>query len=532
MRQCLLVLLLALGATQVCAQRVLSLPDLSALTGQVGTGGLSVDPRSGSIYVTRSSRVSGMKSNGLARLVNGVPDLSWRPAVSVRSAPVFALNGNVYFVGQTADSGNSISVVSVATAASSAPVVRFTPVGAAALPGSGPLQAIAGGYDHWLYFTVRESFGVGGGTSRIGRLDTRDHTVDGWTYEVTGGDAFPVVGPDGSVYVVASSFQFDGETTRTITRLTTGAVAQRVWQRELLRATPRIEGDTQGRLYVMTRGASGPSAGIVRITAEGALDPSWSAWLVDAFFSQSTSARGADMRVVQGGLVATVAAEGATTEATFAVARVDEKGDISALTTVQGTEVTGSPYEAFYSRRLVGATSDAIYFANLRTITLLDPLTLRQKRAFAYVMGRAAEVVKVLALPDGGRLLFGRFDAFYGGRRYRDVLRTGADGNVVQDWQLAVEGTVDDIFLTPRGIVLFGRMTKANGVLVSNGAAPSNGYFRPSAALVSLAPGAAVGRNARTISPSRTPPHATAAGGTADRSVESCARASRCGAAR
>ena len=68
MRQCLLVLLLALGATQVCAQRVLSLPDLSALTGQVGTGGLSVDPRSGSIYVTRASRVSArsqLASSGL-----------------------------------------------------------------------------------------------------------------------------------------------------------------------------------------------------------------------------------------------------------------------------------------------------------------------------------------------------------------------------------------------------------------------------------------------------------------------------------
>ena len=79
MRQLLIALLFAFNAVPLCAQGVLTLPDLAALTGQQSAGSLSVDPRGGSIYVGNASRLSGMKHSGLARLVNGVPDLSWRP---------------------------------------------------------------------------------------------------------------------------------------------------------------------------------------------------------------------------------------------------------------------------------------------------------------------------------------------------------------------------------------------------------------------------------------------------------------------
>ncbi len=492
MRQLLIALLFIFNAMPLCAQRVLTLPDLAALTGQQGAGSLSVDPRSGSIYVSNASRLSGMRNSGLARLVNGVPDLSWRPAVtgSVRSRFVFAPNQSMYYVGNVGAASDGPSILNLSTAVASEPIVRYTPKATATVQGFERLQAVAGGHDHWLYFTGRESFVNGVGTSRIGRLDTRDHTVDGWTYEVGGSTAFPVVGADGSVFVVASSFAFDGEMTRSITRLTTGAAAQPIWQRELQHATPRIEGDAQGRLYVITQGARGPYAGIVRIAADGALDPTWSSFWVDAVFSQSTLASGADMQVVGDGLVITVTPGPFMDAFAPTIARIDASGGLSARMTVQDTETTASPY--FLSRRLLGATHDTIYFATNRMVTLLDPQTLRQKRSIAYAAGGAAQIFKVLALPDGGRLIHGQFDAFYGGRRYRDVLRTSADGNVVQDWSLTVEGTVDDVFLTPRGIVLFGRMAKVNGVLASNGAAPLNGYFRPSVALVSLSNGAAV----------------------------------------
>jgi hypothetical protein len=492
MRQLLIALLFTFNAVPLCAQGVLTLPDLAALTGQQSAGSLSVDPRSGSIYVSNASRLSGMRNSGLARLVNGVPDLSWRPALtgSVLSRFVFAPNQSMYYVGSVGAASNGPSILNLSTAVASEPVVRYTPKATATVQGFERLQAVAGGHDHWLYFTGRESFVDGVGTSRIGRLDTRDHTLDSWTYEVSGSTAFPVVGADGSVFVVASSFAFDGEMTRSITRLTTGAAAQPIWQRELQHATPRIEGDVQGRLYVMTQGARGPYAGIVRIAADGALDPTWSSFWVDAVFSQSTLASGADMQVVGDGLVITVTPGPFMDAVAPTIARIDASGGLSARITAHDTETTASPY--FLSRRLLGATHDTIYFATNRTITLLDPQTLRQKRSIAYAAGGAAQIFKVLALPDGGRLICGVFDAFYGGRRYRDVLRIGADGNVVQDWRLAVEGTVDDVFLTPRGIVLFGRMTKVNGVLVSNGATPLNGYFRPSVALVSLSSGAAV----------------------------------------
>lgn len=492
MRQLLIALLFTFNAVPLCAQGVLTLPDLAALTGQQSAGSLSVDPRSGSIYVSNASRLSGMRNSGLARLVNGVPDLSWRPALtgSVLSRFVFAPNQSMYYVGSVGAASNGPSILNLSTAVASEPVVRYTPKATATVQGFERLQAVAGGHDHWLYFTGRESFVDGVGTSRIGRLDTRDHTLDSWTYEVSGSTAFPVVGADGSVFVVASSFAFDGEMTRSITRLTTGAAAQPIWRRELQHATPRIEGDALGRLYVMTQGARGPYAGIVRISADGALDPTWSSFWVDAIFSQSTLATGADMQVVGDGLVITVTPGPFMDAVAPTIARIDASGGLSARITVQDTETTASPY--FLSRRLLGATHDTIYFATNRTITLLDPQTLRQKRSIAYAAGGAAQIFKVLALPDGGRLIFGVFDAFYGGRRYRDVLRTSADGNVVQDWSLTVEGTVDDVFLTPRGIVLFGRMAKVNGVLASNGAAPLNGYFRPSVALVSLSSGAAV----------------------------------------
>ena len=492
MRQLLVALLFTFNAVPLCAQGVLTLPDLAALTGQQSAGSLSVDPRGGSIYVGNASRLSGMKHSGLARLVNGVPDLSWRPAVtgSVLSRFVFAPNQSMYYVGSVGAASNGPSILNLSTAVASEPIVRYTPKATATVQGFERLQAVAGGHDHWLYFTGRESFVDGVGTSRIGRLDTRDHTLDSWTYEVSGSTAFPVVGVDGSVFVVASSFAFDGAMTRTITRLTTGAAAQPIWQRQLQHATPRIEGDAQGRLYVMTQGARGPYAGLVRIAADGALDPTWSSFWVDAVFSQSTLASGADMQVVGDGLVITVTPGPLMDAVAPTIARIDASGGLSARITVHDTETTASPY--FLSRRLLGATHDTIYFATNRTITLLDPQTLRQKRSIAYAAGGAAQIFKVLALPDGGRLIHGQFDAFYGGRRYRDVLRTSADGNVVQDWSLTVEGTVDDVFLTPRGIVLYGRMTTVNGVPASNGARPQNGYFRSSVALVSLAPGAAV----------------------------------------
>ena len=66
MRRWLLALFIVLGATQLHAQRFLTLPDLSTLTSPQG-GQLSVDPKSGLVYATNfSSLLSGVKTNGWA----------------------------------------------------------------------------------------------------------------------------------------------------------------------------------------------------------------------------------------------------------------------------------------------------------------------------------------------------------------------------------------------------------------------------------------------------------------------------------
>ena len=219
-----LLFILALSAVSVLAQRVLTLPVLSTLTGPDGIGELSVDPKSGMVYASGfSSRLSGVKANGLARLQGGVPDLSWRPttAPSVSSRPVFATSGELYFIGNSVVDAPYPFLLSIAPSAGSEPVVRFIPALPAAVSGTVRLQAIAGGYDHWLYFTLLELTGENGqtATSRIGRLDTRSNTVDSWGYALPARTVMPTVGADGSLYTVSSGYAAPGNSSTVPTRL-------------------------------------------------------------------------------------------------------------------------------------------------------------------------------------------------------------------------------------------------------------------------------------------------------------------------
>ena len=91
MRRWLLALIFALSATHLFAQRFLTLPDLSTLA-TPDSGRLSLDPRTGLIYATNySTLLSGVKTNGLGRLVGGVPDLNWRPALPLYVQPRFSI---------------------------------------------------------------------------------------------------------------------------------------------------------------------------------------------------------------------------------------------------------------------------------------------------------------------------------------------------------------------------------------------------------------------------------------------------------
>ncbi len=491
MSRWLLALLLGLGSMQLHAQRFLTLPDLSTLT-RPESGQLSVDPRSGLIYATNfSTLLSGVKTNGLGRVFDGIPDLSWRPALRlyVQGAPVFAPNGNVYVVGQTAGSVNGVSVVSVSTAPGSEPVVRFTPPAPDAVGARAQLLAIAGGYDHWLYFTTRESVGINSKV-RIGRLDTRNHQVDSWTYELPLEYSIPVVGADGAVYMVSSSTGGDAAWPRIFMRLSTVGDATPLWRQEIFTARSKVEADARGRLYVLTKGTYGYQAEIIRLDANGELDTAWtSQQSVNSFLALSATGKNFDMLATGDELLVTISRDVVTGSLPVEMARFDNRGAEVMRATLPAAASAGRSY---LQRPLMGVANGAVHFATADAVWLFDVATLRLKNSYPYVLGGTAEVYKVLALPDGGRLILGQFDAFYGGQRYRNLLRIGADGNVRQDWRVTVDGNIQDAFLTPRGVVVFGSMTSINGVAASNSASSATGFFKPSVALVSLASGASV----------------------------------------
>lgn len=112
---------------------------------------------------------------------------------------------------------------------------------------------------------------------------------------------------------------------------------------------------------------------------------------------------------------------------------------------------------------------------------MLDPITLKEKRSLPLAFGRAGIAGQALQLPDGGYLLFGQFDVWYDGRRYRSILRTHADGTPDASWRVETNGSLVRATITSRGVVLEGAFSSVNGVANNNGIA-----------LVSLAPGAAV----------------------------------------
>ena len=400
---------------------------------------------------------------------------------------MFAPNGNIYFAGQTAGSVSGISVVSVSTEAGGEPVLRFTPP-APATGGSSRVLAIAGGYDHWLYFTTLEFAGKVT-TARIGRLDTRNHRVDNWSYELPMNYAFPVVAADGAAYVVSSDYSGDAAVPRTFIRLSTGGVAAPLWRQEILSARSKVEADASGRLYVLTKGTYGYPAEVIRLGAGGDLDTNWSSQSVNSFLGLSATGRSFDMLPMGDDLIVTTSPDVVTGSSPVEMARFDSRGVELMRTTVPGSAANGRSH---LQRPLMGVANGAILYTTGDEVFSVDAATWRAGSFFSYVLGRPAEIWKVLALPDGGRLILGRFDAFYGGQRFRNLLRIGADGNVVQDWQVNVKGNVFDVFLTPRGIVVFGPMTMINGVAASNSATPASGVLKFSVALVSLASGAAV----------------------------------------
>lgn len=83
------------------------------------------------------------------------------------------------------------------------------------------------------------------------------------------------------------------------------------------------------------------------------------------------------------------------------------------------------------------------------------------------------QVRKVISLPDGGMIVVGKFDVWYEGQRFRDLLKLKASGEPDMSWRVDISylagrpGELYDAALTPTGLFI-----AATDVEMINGSAP------------------------------------------------------------
>jgi hypothetical protein len=103
-------------------------------------------------------------------------------------------------------------------------------------------------------------------------------------------------------------------------------------------------------------------------------------------------------------------------------------------------------------------------------------LTVPDISAFLLRDGRGTPAIGVRALPDGGTLMYGQFEVWYEGNRFRDILRLKPGGDPDTMWRIELEAAtgsdsgetgVSRVSVTPYGIFLVGTFSKINGKYVS-----------------------------------------------------------------
>ena len=119
-------------------------------------------------------------------------------------------------------------------------------------------------------------------------------------------------------------------------------------------------------------------------------------------------------------------------------------------------------------RRYVHQTSRAVFslVASLQQSPGMSPSTaaacperrkIAKQATLPLSFGSLGSIRSITKLPDGGRLLLGSFDVWYGGLRYRDVLRHDRTEHRtltgVSSWTTA---TTSQLLLQGRGLLLVG----------------------------------------------------------------------------
>ena len=466
----LLLVVLSLASSALCAQRILTSPDLSTFT----TGGIpsiSVDPKLGWIYATGfSTRAMGPKRAGMARVTSdGVIDSGWQPSGLVQTfSHVMSGNGDLYVLGRETIPGPSV-IARYSPAGSTRPIMIYRDGSVGDNSNSGVLRLYGGGRGRYLYFTLAMENGV-----VLKRIDATTGVIDlAWSYFTTQQllDVSQGANVESSIFVLER--QYPGLVRDIyVRRLDTGASAVVKWTTAFSAEDANFAAaDRFDRVYVATRrNAASGDAVIARLNSAGDTDITWDGRAASDALSLSRRNRSIsvvdDQLVVPAYVDPTASAFGRT-----GLRRFDQSGvERARWTTPVDSAIEG----------VVDGHNGRLYASVNRTLQVLESSALQPLVTLPLTFGSIGVVDSVLALPDGGRLFLGKFDVWYGGQRFQNVLRTRADGLPDFQWRVELDGYARKAVLTPLGVVLIGDFTRINGVA------------RAGAVLLSLASGAAV----------------------------------------
>jgi hypothetical protein len=430
MMQRFFVVVLLFMTDVVGAQRLSTVPDLSALTRR-GSSAVSLDPKTGFVYANfTGDRAMGVGSSGLARVSpTGVIDAYWQPTgMSFPEQHVVAASGDVYVVSRGGSNGSE--VLRYSGARSGEPLSRYPPANSA--PSS---LALATGGDPWVYVTTSELSTETTRTKRlqVNRIDTRTGTLDSqWAYdEAYSAYSSVATGSDGSVFLIGQN---------AVARLSTSRGASLLWQQRFTDSVYASTPDLRAGLFVRAcKAFSGCTSGgvVSRFTADGVLDASWDGAAVNRAMAQSYLNRA--MLVLGDSLFvdATIdrtpnAINRANNPFTASVARFDLSGKERARwVSVSGTDLVKQIMGGFGGKLLVEVNGE---YGSPREARVLDVVSLVEERPIAFAFGQQANVSEAYNFRDFGSLFIGKFDVWYGGQRYQNALRLRADGLPDTGW--------------------------------------------------------------------------------------------------
>ena len=465
----LLLPLLLLPFARSLAQTLISNPNLSAFT-RAATYSYTVDPTNGWVYVSGfGTRAMGLPRTGMVRVApDGAVDANWQlaPLHSV-FRHVAAANGDLYVYGRETASGPRI-VARFSPAGSRSPAAIYK-LGASDNDPNTGIGTIFAGRGRHIYVTDNISPGV-----TLRRIDTVTGLLDAnWSY-FTSNALFGIAqgaGADGALFVLEQ--QYPGLLRDMhVRRLDTGSTASVLWTKVFSAAESAqiVAADQLNQVYVITcKSYPSSEATVLRLDAQGNVDPGWNGASASAAVSQSRWNR--SFALVDGRLVVAASAGVSEVELGQPGLRVYDQ---------QGTEVASwSPNVAGSVSSLVAGRNGRLYVSVNGSLHVLSAERLQSERTLPLSFGSLGSIRSITKLPDGGRLLLGSFDVWYGGLRYRDVLRLRPDGTPNADWRVELDYGYDvTATVTRQGLLLVGRFRQVNGVR------------RSGAALVSLNGGA------------------------------------------